>query len=94
MSILRPLDEPDILLNVFVASGNFYCGILASRGFYYISKEILANTNKTDAEVFAAVQNQGQCASERASLTADGQGRVYIAASKHNAIYHVGTLES
>ena len=77
-----------------VASGNFYWGVLASRRFYYISQEILVDRNKTDAEVLAAVQNPGQCASEQAGFTADDQGRVYIAASEQNAIYYVDTLES
>ncbi|KAL1604535.1 hypothetical protein SLS59_003730 [Nothophoma quercina] len=79
---------------IALASGNFYWGVLASRRFYYVSQEVLVNANKTDAEVLAAVQNPGQCASEQAGFTADDQGRVYIAASEQNAIYFVDTLES
>jgi hypothetical protein len=52
------------------------------------------NTNKTDAEVLAAVQTPGQCASEQAGFTADEQGHVYTAASEHNAIYYIDTLQS
>lgn len=77
-----------------VASGNFYWGVLASRCFYYISQEVLVDSNKTDAEILAAVQNPGQCASEQAGYTAYDKGRVYIAASEQNAIYYVDTLQS
>ncbi|KAL1653429.1 hypothetical protein SLS61_003938 [Didymella pomorum] len=76
------------------ASGNFYWGVLASRRFYYISQEVLVDPNNTDAEVLAAVQNPGQCASEQAGFTADDRGRVYIAASEQNSIYYVDTLQS
>lgn len=77
-----------------IASGNFYWGVLASRRFYYISQETLVNPNITSAQVLAAVQNPGQCASEQAGFTADDHGRVYIAASEQNAIYYVDTLKS
>jgi hypothetical protein len=83
-----------VCVNVDVASGNFYWGVLASRRFYYISQEILVNTNLTDAQVLAAVQNPGQCGSEQAGFTSDDRGRVYIAASEQNAIYYVDTLKS
>jgi hypothetical protein len=78
----------------FIASGNFYWGVLASRRFYYISQEVLIDQRLTDAEVLAAVQNPGQCGSEQAGFTADDRGRVYIAASEQNAIYYVDTQES
>ncbi|RAR10514.1 major royal jelly protein [Stemphylium lycopersici] len=76
------------------ASGNFYWGVLASRRFYYISQELLVNPENTEAEVLAAVQDPGQCASEQAGFTADDRGRVYIAASEQNAIHYVDTLEA
>jgi hypothetical protein len=76
------------------ASGNFYWGVLASRRFYYISQETLVNTNLSDAQVLAAVQNPGQCGSEQAGFTSDDRGRVYIAASEQNAIYYIDTLKS
>lgn len=77
----------------YTASGNFYWGVLASRRFYYISQEVLITPNLTDAQILAAVQNPGQCASEQAGFTADDRGRVYIAASEQNAIYYVDTLK-
>ncbi|KAF1911921.1 major royal jelly protein-domain-containing protein [Ampelomyces quisqualis] len=77
---------------ITLASGNLYWGVLASRRFYYISQETLVNRNLSDAQVLAAVQNPGQCASEQAGFTSDDRGRVYIAASEHNAIYYVDTL--
>jgi hypothetical protein len=52
------------------------------------------NPNLTSAQVLAAVQNPGQCASEQAGFTSDDRGRVYIAASEQNAIYYVDTLRS
>jgi hypothetical protein len=76
------------------ASGNFYWGVLASRRFYFISQSALVNPNLTSAQVLAAVQNPGQCASEQAGFTSDDRGRVYIAASEQNAIYYVDTLRS
>ncbi|KAJ4355093.1 hypothetical protein N0V95_003256 [Ascochyta clinopodiicola] len=79
---------------IALASGNFYWGVLASRRFYYISQEALVDTKRTDADVLAAVQNPGQCASEQAGFTADDKGRVYIAASEQNAVYYVDTLQS
>jgi hypothetical protein len=68
--------------------------VLASRRFYFISQAVLVNTNLTDAQVLAAVQNPGQIASEQAGFTSDDRGRVYIAASEQNAIYYVDTLRS
>jgi hypothetical protein len=88
------LEPPKPLLIENAASGNFYWGVLASRRFYYISQEILVDKTKTDAEVMAAVQDPGQCASEQAGFTADDRGRVYIAASEQNAIYYVDSLQS
>ena len=82
------------LLTGAIASGNLYWGVLASRRFYYVSQETFVDSTKTDAEIFAAVQNPGQCASEQAGFSADDQGRVYIAASEQNSIYYVDTLES
>ncbi|KAH9865646.1 hypothetical protein J1614_009232 [Plenodomus biglobosus] len=79
---------------IALASGNLYWGFLASRRFYYISQEVFVDTNKSDDEILAAVQDPGQCASEQAGFSADDQGRVYIAASEQNAIYYVDVLES
>ncbi|KAH4108125.1 hypothetical protein HBI81_150490 [Parastagonospora nodorum] len=79
---------------ITLASGNFYWGVLASRRFYYISQETLVNTNLTDAQVLAAVQNPGQVGSEQAGFASDDRGRVYVAASEQNAIYYVDTLKS
>lgn len=79
---------------IALASGNFYWGVLASRRFYYVAQSVVVDTNLTDADVLAAVQNPGQCASEQAGFTADDQGRVYIFASEQNAIYYVDTQQS
>jgi hypothetical protein len=79
---------------IALASGNFYWGVLASRRFYYVSQSVVIDTSKSDAEVLAAVQDPGQCASEQAGFTADDRGRVYILASEQNAIYYVDTLQS
>ncbi|KAK0785052.1 hypothetical protein LTR91_015058 [Friedmanniomyces endolithicus] len=76
---------------IALASGNFYYGVLASRRFYYVSQSLVVNTSVSDAEVLAAVQFPGQCASEQAGFTADDRGRVYILASEQNAIYYVDT---
>ncbi|KAK3071751.1 hypothetical protein LTR53_008079 [Teratosphaeriaceae sp. CCFEE 6253] len=76
---------------IALASGNFYWGVLASRRFYYIPQSVMIDTSLSDAEVLAAVQDPGQCASEQAGLTADDKGRVYILASEQNAIYYVDT---
>ncbi|TKA82887.1 hypothetical protein B0A55_01171 [Friedmanniomyces simplex] len=76
---------------IALASGNFYWGVLASRRFYYVSQSVMVNTSLSDADVLAAVQFPGQCASEQAGFTADDQGRVYILASEQNAIYYVDT---
>ncbi|KAK4547464.1 hypothetical protein LTR36_001120 [Oleoguttula mirabilis] len=77
-----------------LASGNFYWGVLASRRFYYVAQSAVIDTNLSDADVLAAVQNPGQCASEQAGFTADDKGRVYIFASEQNAIYYVDTQQS
>lgn len=79
---------------IALASGNFYWGVLASRRFYYVSQSVVVNTSLSDADVLAAVQFPGQCASEQAGFTADDKGRVYILASEQNAIYYVDTLQS
>ncbi|KAK4553227.1 hypothetical protein LTR86_009757 [Recurvomyces mirabilis] len=79
---------------IALASGNFYWGVLASRRFYYVAQSVVIDPNATDADVLAAVQDPGQCASEQAGLTADDKGRVYILASEQNAIYYVDTLQS
>ncbi|KAK0323500.1 hypothetical protein LTR82_005247 [Friedmanniomyces endolithicus] len=76
---------------IALASGNFYYGVLASRRFYFFSQSLVVNTSVSDAEVLAAVQFPGQCASEQAGFTADDQGRVYILASEQNAIYYGDT---
>ncbi|KAK3072813.1 hypothetical protein LTR53_006132 [Teratosphaeriaceae sp. CCFEE 6253] len=76
---------------IALAGGNFYWGVLASRRFYYIPQSVMIDTSLSDAEVLAAVQDPGQCASEQAGLTADDKGRVYILASEQNAIYYVDT---
>ncbi|KAK3671147.1 hypothetical protein LTR78_008948 [Recurvomyces mirabilis] len=78
---------------IALASGNFYWGVLASRRFYYVAQSVVIDPNATDADVLAAVQDPGQCASEQAGLTADDKGRVYILASEQNAIYYVDTLQ-
>lgn len=79
---------------IALASGNFYWGVLASRRFYYVPQSIVIDTNATDDDVLAAVQDPGQCASEQAGFTADNKGRVYIFASEQNAIYYVDTQQS
>ncbi|KAJ9633397.1 hypothetical protein H2204_007114 [Knufia peltigerae] len=79
---------------IALASGNVYWGVLSSRRFYYVSQEGVIDKSKTDEEVFAAVQNPGQCGTEQAGFTADDNGRVYILASEHNAIFYVDTLQS
>ena len=79
---------------IALASGNFYWGVLASRRFYYVPQSVVIDTSLSDAEVLAAVQFPGQCATEQAGFTADNKGRVYILASEHNAIYYVDTQQS
>lgn len=79
---------------IALASGNFYWGVLASRRFYYVAQSVVIDTNLSDADVLAAVQFPGQCASEQAGFTADDSGRVYIFASEQNAIYYVDTQQS
>lgn len=79
---------------IALASGNVYWGVLASRRFYYISQETLIDTSLSDEDMLAAVQDPGQCGTEQAGLSADDQGRVYICASEHNAIFYVDTQQS
>lgn len=79
---------------IALASGNFYWGVLASRRFYFISQSVMADFNASDADVLAAVQFPGDCATEQAGFTADDTGRVYILASEQNAIYYVDTQQS
>jgi hypothetical protein len=79
---------------IALASGNVYWGVLSSRRFYYASQEVLINDSLSDDEVFAAVQDPGQCGTEQAGFSADNNGRVYILASEHNAIFYVDTLQS
>jgi hypothetical protein len=79
---------------IALASGNVYWGVLASRRFYYISQETLVNTSVSDEEMLAAVQDPGQCGTEQAGFSADENGRVYICASEHNAIFYVDTQQS
>ncbi len=55
---------------------------------------MLIDNSLSDDEVLAAVQDPGQCGTEQAGLTADNNGRVYILASEHNAIFYVDTLQS
>lgn len=76
---------------IALASGNVYWGILASRRYYYVPQEVIINNDISDADVLKAVQNPGQCASEQAGFTADENGRVYIMAGEHNAIFYVDT---
>lgn len=79
---------------IALASGNVYWGVLASRRFYYISQSTLIDTSVSDADMLAAVQDPGQCGTEQAGFTADANGRVYIMASEHNAIFYVDTQQS
>jgi hypothetical protein len=68
-----------------LASGQFFWGVLASRRFYYVDQQVVINTNFSDAEVLAAVQNPGQCASEQAGFTADDR-RLFIPSSLHSIL--------
>jgi len=79
---------------IALASGNVYWGVLASRRFYYISQSVLTDPTLSEGAITAAVQNPGQCGTEQAGFTADANGRVYIMASEHNAIFYVDTLQS
>ena len=79
---------------IALQSGNVYWGVLASRRFYYVPQEIMANFSATDEEVLAAVVYPGQLGSEQAGFTADDKGRLYLTASEQNAIYYVDTLQS
>ena len=79
---------------IALASGNFYWGVLASRRFYYVPQFVVIDTSLSDAEVLAAVQFPGECATEQAGFTADDRGRVYVLASEQNAIYYVDTQQS
>lgn len=79
---------------ITLASGNFYWAVLASRRFYYIPQSVVIDTSLSEAQVEAAVQFPGQCATSQAGLTADDRGRVYILASEQNAIYYVDTQQS
>ena len=79
---------------IALASGNFYWGVLASRRFYYVPQSVVIDPHASDADVLAAVQDPGQCASEQAGFTADDRGRVYIFAAEQNAIYYVDSQQS
>lgn len=79
---------------IALASGNVYWGVLASRRWYYIPQESLADKSASESEVLAAVIFPSQCGSEQAGLTADDKGRVYITASEQNAIFYVDTQQS
>lgn len=79
---------------IALQSGNVYWGVLASRRFYYVPQEIMANFSATDEEVLTAVVYPGQLRSEQAGFTADDKGRLYLTASEQNAIYYVDTLQS
>lgn len=79
---------------IALQSGNVYWGILASRRFYYVSQAIMQNFSATDDEVLAAVQDPGELGSEQAGFTADDQGRMFMLASEHNAIFYVQTDQS
>lgn len=79
---------------IALASGSVYWGVLASRRFYYLSQEVLQNFSATDDEVLAAVQDPGELGSDQAGFTADDQGRVFMFAGEHNAIYYVETQQS
>lgn len=79
---------------IALQGGQIYWGVLSSRRFYYVSQEILQNFDATDDEVLAAVHDPGQLGSEQAGFTADDQGRVFLLASEHNAIYYVQTDQS
>ncbi|KAK5134140.1 hypothetical protein LTR08_006915 [Meristemomyces frigidus] len=79
---------------IALASGSVYWGVLASRRFYFVQQSLLVDAGVSDADVLAAVQFPGQCASEQAGFTADDRGRVYIFASEQNAVYYVDTVQS
>ncbi|KAF2709056.1 hypothetical protein K504DRAFT_482467 [Pleomassaria siparia CBS 279.74] len=79
---------------IALQGGNLYWGVLASRRWYYVSQSLLIDSTKTDDEVLAGVVFPGQIATEQAGFTADDKGRVYIAASEHNAIFYVDTFQS
>lgn len=79
---------------IALQGGQVYWGVLSSRRFYYVPQEILQNFDATDEEVVAAVQDPGQLGSEQAGFTADDQGRMFMLASEHNAIYYVQTDQS
>ena len=79
---------------IALQSGNVYWGVLASRRFYYVPQEVLANFSKTQQEVLDAVVFPGQLGSEQAGFTADDKGTLYMTASEQNAIYYVETVQS
>lgn len=54
---------------IALASGNFYWGVLASRRFYYVSQSVMIDDSLSDAEVLAAVQDPGDCATEQAGVS-------------------------
>lgn len=79
---------------IALASGNVYWGDLASRRFYFVAQALLQDFDLSDDEILAGVQYPGDCATEQAGFTADDNGRVYILASEHNAIFYVDTQQS
>ena len=79
---------------IALQSGNIYWGVLASRRYYFIPQEIMADFSATDEEVQAAVVFPGQLGSEQAGFTADDKGTLYMTAGEQNAIYYVDTLQS
>ncbi|KAL9594061.1 MAG: hypothetical protein Q9219_007236 [cf. Caloplaca sp. 3 TL-2023] len=78
---------------IALQSGNVYWGVLASRRFYYIPQETLANFSASDQEVLDAVVFPGELGSEQAGFTADDRGVLYMTASEQNAIYQVQTQQ-
>ena len=78
---------------IALQSGNVYWGVLASRRFYYVPQEILANFSASEQEVLDAVVFPGELGSEQAGFTADDKGVLYMTASEQNAIYQVQTQQ-
>jgi sugar lactone lactonase YvrE len=59
---------------------------LTSRHLYSVSVDVLADQNKSDAEVAATVKDLGEKGGAGDGLEADAQGWVYLSDYEHNAI--------
>ena len=74
----------------------YYCP-LASRRWYSVSADALADRTVTDTEVAATVLDEGDKGGASDGLETDDRGRLYITSGEHNAILRRdpdGTLET